>query len=936
MEQYLRQRIDCPPPGGTRTLIEEKDNIIKKQQDELNKLQAQLKTIQAERDYLLSLLSHEQQSNINNNNNNISQQPITKMINHIDTRSSSSSSSSSSTTTTTTTTTTATNCPINAYELSQDLQDKQIEMLEKKYGGSLRCRRAATIIQRAYRQYKLQQNFRHLCATMKINKRLSCTFINNNNNNINIINNNNNTYNHQIQTIKPLKPCLRTTIKKSSSSTHTEDILNSSTSSSSSSNTPTNSDSLSLNFTDRHLDLPSINFEHFIETTKQQNTNRKRVCIVTDKPSNKNFYDHIDNVSDFVDGQSNKPLVIIESNKNNLINSNGYNGLLKTQSYLPTNDLNYYKNLTDSPIYSRKNSLQKPTPPMRSLSLKPQLTLIQTTNSKTSPIWKRKTSLTITTHDNEINDFLFDSPNHSIIPRLSPSSTTSSDRDNMSLQSTSSGSNSCSLSNSLELHQHQQTLLIQHQPVLHGQERTSNIRINETYRRRCYRAGLNIFNKKPERGIRYLIAHRFLEGNPEAVAHFLLLRKGLSRQMIGEYLGNLQDPFAMQVLHAFVNEFDFHDMPIDIALRKFQSTFRLPGEAQKIEQLMKVFGQRYSITNPSSSPSNVDTIFILAFAIIMLNTDLHSRNIKSEKKMRLEQFIKNLRAIDYGEDLDIDYLTGIYERIRAQEFRPDSDHVTQVAKFEQTLIGKKPTLIAPHRRLVCYCRLYEIYDLSKRERLTAHQREVFLFNDLLVITKISGKKRQQLQYQFRHAFRLSGMNLYLFETTHYQYGIRLVRKPDIHQTNLITFNARNEHDRTKFCEDLKEAIMEMDEMEGLRIQSELDKLRGSWSSLVDTSNNNNNNGIISSLIDYPTNKRDRPLSRTLSNSLLDMTLTMPVSSIFNHHKTTNNNNNNNNNDNTTELLPCRNSQCSVDSGMVSLTNEFSPNNGFNIRLTTTK
>jgi len=70
MEQYLRQRIDCPPPGGTRTLIEEKDSIIKKQQDELNKLQIQLKTIQTERDYLLSLLSNEQQSNINNNNNN--------------------------------------------------------------------------------------------------------------------------------------------------------------------------------------------------------------------------------------------------------------------------------------------------------------------------------------------------------------------------------------------------------------------------------------------------------------------------------------------------------------------------------------------------------------------------------------------------------------------------------------------------------------------------------------------------------------------------------------------------------------------------------------------------------------------------------------------------------------------------------------------------
>ena len=82
----------------------------------------------------------------------------------------------------------------------------------------------------------------------------------------------------------------------------------------------------------------------------------------------------------------------------------------------------------------------------------------------------------------------------------------------------------------------------------------------------------------------------------------------------------------------------------------------------------------------------------------------------------------------------MNYLTGIYERIRTEEFRPDSDHVSQVAKFEQTLLGKKPNLVAPHRRLVCYCRLYEIVDLSKRERLTAHQREVFLFNDLLVVS----------------------------------------------------------------------------------------------------------------------------------------------------------------------------------------------------------
>ena len=55
---------------------------------------------------------------------------------------------------------------------------------------------------------------------------------------------------------------------------------------------------------------------------------------------------------------------------------------------------------------------------------------------------------------------------------------------------------------------------------------------------------------------------------------------------------------------------------------------------------------------------------------------------------------------------------------------------------------------------------------------------------------------------------------------------------------LLTFNARNEHDRTKFCEDLRESILEMDEMEALRIDAELErqKANGSRHGSVDGSN----------------------------------------------------------------------------------------------------
>lgn len=294
---------------------------------------------------------------------------------------------------------------------------------------------------------------------------------------------------------------------------------------------------------------------------------------------------------------------------------------------------------------------------------------------------------------------------------------------------------------------------------------TSSYKVSETIRKRQYRVGLNLFNKKPERGITYLIRRGFLEETPQGVARFLITRKGLSRQMIGEYLGNLQNQFNMAVLDCFAGELDLSGMQVDVALRKFQTYFRMPGEAQKIERLMEVYSQRYCQCNLDivGRLRSQDTIFVLAFAIIMLNTDLHTPNLKPDRRMRCDDFIKNLRGIDDCHDIDRDMLAGIYERVKANEFKPGSDHVTQVMKVQATIVGKKPNLALPHRRLVCYCRLYEIPDINKKERPGVHQREVFLFNDLLVITKIFSKKKSSVTYTFRNSYPLVGMVVTLLD-----------------------------------------------------------------------------------------------------------------------------------------------------------------------------
>ena len=55
-------------------------------------------------------------------------------------------------------------------------------------------------------------------------------------------------------------------------------------------------------------------------------------------------------------------------------------------------------------------------------------------------------------------------------------------------------------------------------------------------------------NRKPEKGIKFLLDNKFVENSPNEVAKFLLNRPGFSKIKIGEYLGNLQKDFNMLVL----------------------------------------------------------------------------------------------------------------------------------------------------------------------------------------------------------------------------------------------------------------------------------------------------------------------------------------------------------------------------------------------------
>ena len=80
----------------------------------------------------------------------------------------------------------------------------------------------------------------------------------------------------------------------------------------------------------------------------------------------------------------------------------------------------------------------------------------------------------------------------------------------------------------------------------------------------------------------------------------------------------------------------------------------LPGESQKIDRITEAFAKSYFGQQASSEFHTWDGVHILTFSIIMLNTDLHSPQVK--KRMSLEEFVRNNRGINQDKARNIFYI----------------------------------------------------------------------------------------------------------------------------------------------------------------------------------------------------------------------------------------------------------------------------------------
>ena len=138
--------------------------------------------------------------------------------------------------------------------------------------------------------------------------------------------------------------------------------------------------------------------------------------------------------------------------------------------------------------------------------------------------------------------------------------------------------------------------------------------------------GASKFNSSPKEGLEYLAEQGILDKdlNPVSVARFLKKSSRVSKRIVGEYIAK---PSNSETLDAFVKLFDFRGRRLDEALREMLTTFRLPGEAQQIDRIMENFAKQFFESGPEEVRS-ADAAYVLAFSVVMLNTDQHNPQVK--------------------------------------------------------------------------------------------------------------------------------------------------------------------------------------------------------------------------------------------------------------------------------------------------------------------
>eukprot|EP00469_Lotharella_globosa_P014673 CAMPEP_0167824634 /NCGR_PEP_ID=MMETSP0112_2-20121227/8904_1 /TAXON_ID=91324 /ORGANISM="Lotharella globosa, Strain CCCM811" /LENGTH=1413 /DNA_ID=CAMNT_0007726621 /DNA_START=91 /DNA_END=4332 /DNA_ORIENTATION=+ len=182
--------------------------------------------------------------------------------------------------------------------------------------------------------------------------------------------------------------------------------------------------------------------------------------------------------------------------------------------------------------------------------------------------------------------------------------------------------------------------------------------------------------------VKYLRACNHALITPQGLAEFLYsYNEKLDQKKIGDYIGcsgktDEEKKYFKELRRHFFRHTPFAGQTLVAAVRMLLESggFYLPGEGQKIGEIISTFSEVYFSQNPGKF-AQVDDVEVLAYQIVMLNTDLHRPlKKKSDKRMTLDELCKNLKGMcdrkdGKGKDFSRSLLESIFNEVKARAFK---------------------------------------------------------------------------------------------------------------------------------------------------------------------------------------------------------------------------------------------------------------------------
>jgi hypothetical protein len=192
--------------------------------------------------------------------------------------------------------------------------------------------------------------------------------------------------------------------------------------------------------------------------------------------------------------------------------------------------------------------------------------------------------------------------------------------------------------------------------------------LDEIARENEIQAATYAFNAKPTKGVGALCKAFDQPERPDAIAHLLHTVPGLLGKQIGEFLSRTE---SIAILLAYFLEMDLCAPFLDALRRALGSSLHLPSEGEQIDRIVQTWAHAWVRCNPTCKYTG-EQAYILAFACVLLNTDLHAQ--APHRKMTPAQFVENVRGAGLSTELvSNSELFQFYEAIKLNQFQVKKD-----------------------------------------------------------------------------------------------------------------------------------------------------------------------------------------------------------------------------------------------------------------------